>query len=214
MAPQGRATLNGRRARIRRPFGPSWRLTAEQHGFTLIEGLVASAIMLVILGATLAALQPSTKAENRDRQWALAVQDGQTGLARMMHEIRQAYSVLDTSPSSIDFLATLGGQQVRVLYACNVPQPGTSYNECVRLQTSVGGTLPALSTGAPIILRLQNATLGDPVFTYTPDGIRPQYIDAKVDLPASGELSGSSAYTHRIVLTSGAYLRNNLGVDG
>jgi Tfp pilus assembly protein PilW len=189
------------------------RLSAEEDGFTLFELLFAGALMLVILGATMTSLGSVTSAENRDRQRAVAIQDGQVGLARMVHEIRQAYSVLATTPNSIDFLVTLNGQQQRVFYACDVAQAGTSYNQCVRLQTTVGGVLPALSTGAPVVLRVTNGTLANPVFSFTPNAITPQYVDAKVELPASGELSSTSGFAHTVVLDSGAYLRN-LGVGG
>jgi type II secretory pathway pseudopilin PulG len=186
---------------------------AQEGGFTLFELLFASALLLVILGATLTSLASVSTAENRDRQRALAIHDGEAGLSRMVHEIRQAYSVLATTPNSVDFLVTLNGQQQRVYYGCNVAQPGTSYNECVRLQTTVGGTLPALSTGVPVVLRVTNGTPANPVFSFTPNAITPQYVDAKVELPASGELSSSGGFAHTVVLDSGAYLRN-LGVSG
>jgi hypothetical protein len=76
------------------------------------------------------------------------------------------------------------------------------------VQTAVGGTLPALSTGAPVVIRLKNGTLANPVFSFTPDAIAPRYVDARVELPASGEQSGTTALTHTVVLNSGTYLRN------
>jgi type II secretory pathway pseudopilin PulG len=208
-----RALRRRRRLCGRRFVVVGGRLWVEERGFALVELLFVSVLMVVVLCAVLTSLASVTSVENRDRQRALAIQDGQVGLSRMVREIRQAYSVLATTPNSVDFLVTLNGQQLRVFYACDVPQPGTSYNECVRLQTTVGGVLPALSGGAAVVLRVMNGSLANPVFSFTPSALMPQYVDARVELPAGGELSSSSGFGHMIVLNSGAYLRN-LGVGG
>jgi type II secretory pathway pseudopilin PulG len=174
----------------------------------LIELLVVLAMLVVVVGATLTLLEVGGRAASRDSQFAHAIADAQAGLARMVHEIRQASSVSATTPNSIDFLVMIGGQSQRVFYECDVAQPGTSYNECVRLSVAAGGALPALSTGEPIVPRIVDGTPGDPVFSFSPNAIAPTYVAVKLAVPAAGELSAGRGLNHTTVLDAGAYLRN------
>lgn len=124
----------------------------------------------------------------------------------MLHEIRQAYGILSTTPNSIDFLVATGGVRQQVQYTCDVAQPGTTYRECVRLHGAVGASLPAASTGAPVITNLLDGTPTDPVFGFNPNGFNPTYVTVHLEMPASG----GSAYglSHVIVVNDGAFLRN------
>lgn len=197
---------------------PGHALSRADAGFTLIEVLVAAALSLIVFSATLAALGVSQNMQSRDSEWALVIQEGRAGLARMVREIRQAYSIRSATESSLDFYATIGGKDLEIYYGCDVTQPGTGYYECVRLQTEAGSPLPALSTGAPIIRDVLNGTAADekdPIFReYSPNAIAPDLVTVKLALPASGTLNLGSAkgYSHQIVLTDNAYIRNmNLG---
>jgi type II secretory pathway pseudopilin PulG len=182
----------------------------DESGFTLIEMMVVCVTLLVVVGATMAFLVAGTRVQNRDSEWAFAVQNGQTGLARMMREIRQATNVNAGDGSYIDFNVVENSQTLHVAYYCNVTQPnspqGTSYSECVRLQAALGAALPALSTGAPVIVRLKNPTT---VFSYNV-ALDPSYVTATIQLPSTGNLTStqSAGVGHNIVLSSGAYLRN------
>ncbi len=133
----------------------------SEAGFTLIEMLVAAALSTIVFAAVLSALETSQHTQSRDSEWALVVQEGRAGLARMVREVRQAYSIRGATESSLDFYATIGGKDLEIYYACNVAESGTSYYQCVRLQTEVGKSLPALSTGAPIIKYVLNGTSAD-----------------------------------------------------
>ncbi|GAC1438152.1 MAG: hypothetical protein NVSMB51_13540 [Solirubrobacteraceae bacterium] len=179
----------------------------DEGGFMLIELLVVTAVLIVVVGATLALLDTGTRAENRDQEYAAEVAAAQVGLARMTREIRQASSVTSANPNSIDFFVTLGGQALHVFYECDFPNVGTAYNECLRTSVAAGGSLPAPSTGAPVIPRILNGTVADPVFSYAPNSISPTYADVKLKLPAAGELK-SGGLSHSTVLDSGGYLRN------
>jgi prepilin-type N-terminal cleavage/methylation domain-containing protein len=193
------------------------RLTA-QAGFTLIETIMAAALSTIVVGAAMGALEAGQNAQSRDAEWALVIQEGRAGLARMVREIRQAYSIRGATESSIDFYSTLGGKSLEIYYACNVSQPSTTYYECVRVQAEVGKSLPALSTGTPIIRYVLNGTSADekdPIFKeYSPNAIAPDLVTVKLVLPSSGtlKLAWAKAHTHQIVLTNNAYIRDmNLG---
>ena len=205
---RGRA-LEAERRKPRMRFG-------QEGGYSLIELLLASLAALGVLTATLALLQTSQQVQARDSEWALTLQEGRAGLARMVREIRQAYSIKAATGSSIDFYVTIGGNELEVSYQCNVAQPGTSLYECVRLAATPPAPLPALSTGTPIVRDVLNETAADssdPVFSYSPNATEPTFVTAKVALPSGGTLKqvGSSGYTHRVVLSSGAYIRNVSG---
>lgn len=184
------------------------RRAQSEGGFTVVELLVVMALLLIVVGATFSLLEFGARTAARDNQFANEIAAGQSGLSRMVHEIRQASSVTATTPNSIDFLVTIGGQSRRVFYACDMPQPATPYRACVRLSVAAGAALPPLSTGAPIVTRIVNGTVSEPVFTFSPSAIAPTYVDARLMLPAAGELGSARGMHHNTVLDSGAYLRN------
>jgi prepilin-type N-terminal cleavage/methylation domain-containing protein len=93
------------------------RARAED-GFTLIELLVGVALALTLFGATLGMLESSQRVQARDTDWALAMQEGRTGLARMAEEIRQAYTITSDTHNSIEFYATIGGKKEEIYYNC------------------------------------------------------------------------------------------------
>lgn len=194
----------------KRPLARSGRLTEEQ-GFTLVELLVASAASIVLLGGILSLLTTSQRVENRDTEWALTLQEGRVGLDRMVREIRQASSISSAGSNSIDFLATFAGEKKRVYYNCEVAQTGTTFKECVRVATAAGSSLPALSSGQVIVRDVLNDTTSDPsdpVFSYTPDAVAPILTTLKISLPAGGSLASPLGYSHKVVLTDNAFMRN------
>jgi type II secretory pathway pseudopilin PulG len=175
-------------------------------GITIIEVLVVGALGLVVLGATLAPLVTTQRAEIRATAWQDQLQATNVQEAGMLHEIRQAYGILSTTPNSIDFLISTNGTRQQVQYECDVAQTGTVLRQCVRLQAAVGGTLPPASAGTPVITNLLDGTPTDPVFGFAPDGFNPTYVTVHLEVPSSG----GSAYglSHPIVINDGAYLRN------
>lgn len=189
-----------------------------EHGFSLVEVLAALTIATLLFGVVLSLLVSSQRIEDRDSEWALTLQEDRAGLARIVREVRQAYSVKGATGNSIDFLATIGGKNLEIYYQCNVEQPGTAYDRCVRVQATPPASLPALSTGRTIVSDVLNQTSADPsdpVFSYSPNAITPSVVALKVVAPSGGTLklpSGSTGYTHKIVLSNSAYIRAmNLG---
>jgi Tfp pilus assembly protein PilW len=179
-------------------------------GFGVIELLVVLALLTLVLGALMGPMISTMRGQARDANYASAQQDARTGLDSMVSQIRQASAILSTTSNSVEFNVTLAGTAQHVLYECDVPQPGTSYRECVRLQAAAGVSLPALATGAVKIRNLTNGTGPDPVFSFGPDPVAPYYMTATIKVPSSG--GTASSLQHPIVFTDGVLMRNlNVG---
>jgi hypothetical protein len=65
---------------------------------------------MVLFSAILAMLESGQQIETRDAEWALTMQEGRTGLARITREIRQASKVEEATASTIVFLAPTGAK--------------------------------------------------------------------------------------------------------
>jgi Tfp pilus assembly protein PilW len=168
--------------------------------------LVAMVLGTVLFGAVLAMLESGQQIETRDAEWALTMQEGRNGLARITHEIRQASKVEEAKASAIVFLATIGGKNLKIKYECNVTQPGTTYpyTQCVRLAAEEGKALPA--TGPAIVKDVVNGT---EVFSYSPSAAAPTVATLKIELPAKGTLQqAGSGYSHHVVLEDAADIRS------
>jgi prepilin-type N-terminal cleavage/methylation domain-containing protein len=182
----------------------------DERGYTLIELLSAIVVSLIVLGAITTLLVLSQRIETRDANYTYAQDDARAGLDRMVSQIRQAWNIVSAGPNSVDMDVNLGGQPYQVYYECDIPQPGTPYNECVRLQLQVGAPLPSLA-GAPVAIReLENGTATNPVFSWGPSPIAPYYMTATIDVPASdgGTTKDGLGFSHTIVISDGALMRN------
>ena len=187
--------------------------SSSEGGFTLIELLISTLLGLVVFGAILGTLETSQQVQARDTEWALTLQEGRSGLARMAREIRQASEIKTHEAGAIEFLATIGGKEWKIKYECGVEQSGTEYHECVRKAVEKStGTLPG--SGTPLvrgILKTQTT-----VFEYfngstsTTEPTKMNVVTLKVELPRKGTLkqAGSSGYTHSVVLENAAFMRN------
>jgi prepilin-type N-terminal cleavage/methylation domain-containing protein len=195
----------------------------SEGGFTLIELLVSSALALVLFTALFTLLNTSQRVQARDTEWALTMQEGRAGLARMTREIRQASSVEEAKPNTIVFLATFGGKYWKVEYNCAVTQT-TSLVECERLAVE-GATLKAAkeaalpSKGEALIRDILKETGGKPteVFSYfkgttaTTTASEVDIVTLKTPLHAVGELKqiDNSGYANKeVVLENAAFIRN------
>jgi hypothetical protein len=165
---------------------------------------------VLVIGAIMAPLVGAQRGQTRDANYAAAQQEARTGLDGLVSQVRQAWVVLSTSPNSVEMNVNLNGTAVHVYYECDIPQPASSYRECVRVQSPAGSPLPSLTTGSVVIRNLMNGTTGDPVFSFGPDPVSPYYMTATVKVPASGGSNGG--LSHSIVLSDGALMRNqNVG---
>jgi Tfp pilus assembly protein PilW len=206
------------------------RLRDREDGLTLIEILVASTMLLALLTGVLAVLISAMHSENTSQDFSQEIEDAQTGVARMLHDVRQADRVLIATRTTIRFVKA-GSTETVTQYECDVPKTGTPFTRCTRVQAPLPAgqdpnavSLPAATTGAPVVERVTN---GSSVFSYTAPGqagtdsagqpvdssgapLAPTYVDAQIAVPSAGELAGSrlAQMTHTTVLSSGAYLRN------
>jgi Tfp pilus assembly protein PilW len=184
-------------------------LLAEEAGFTLVELLVVCAISMVVLGAILTTLVISQEVQASDAEWALTMQEGRAGLARMAREIRQASKVETAEGGTIVFQATISSTVWQIKYECGATESGTTYHRCVRYAAEYGKSLP--STGTTVVGTVLNPTS---VFTYfngsTESTTSPDVVTLKVELPAKGTLKqpGGSSHNNHIVLENAAFMRN------
>lgn len=165
-------------------------------------------MLAVVTGALLSLLETATRIVPRDVEWSHVVTESRTGLRRLVRELRQADAIHGATPNAVDFEVTIGGRQRRVMYACDVPDSAPAERRCTRVEAAPGAALPGPASGAPVIGRLRNGTLADPVFSYTPDAIAPRHVEVRIRVPSSGERSRSGGPVHDVVLDDGAYLRN------
>jgi type II secretory pathway pseudopilin PulG len=206
------------------------RRLGHETGFMLPELLVAAAMLVFVIGAAMTALVGSMRSESTGRQFAQEIQDAQAGLARIMREVSQANRIVVATASTVRFVLP-GATDYVVQYQCDVPQPGTSFRQCTRVRAVLPPnsdpnsiTMPAASSGAPIVQRVTNGTT---VFAYQAPNqagtdsagqpvdangapIPPTYVDGKIAVPAAGTSAGTplSQMSHTTVLSSGTYLRN------
>jgi type II secretory pathway component PulJ len=200
---------SGLRSRLPQP--------SSERGFTLIELLISTLLGLVVFGGILAVLETSQSVQARDTEWALTLQEGRAGLARTAREIRQASKVEKAEAGTIEFLATIGGKEWKIQYACGVTQSGTEYHECVRKAVE-GKANPLPSTGAPVVRDVLNPAEVFKYFNGSASTTEPKEVNVvslTIELPAKGTLkqAGSGGYTHRVVLEDDAFIRN-LGLEG
>jgi len=182
------------------------RVRSGESGWTLIELLVSSVILVVMLTAVLALLEATNAAAPRDQERAHDLREAQVGLYQTTRELRQAYSLVSNSAYSIEAHVWENGADHDVTYDCTGASPTLpGLGACVRFETSGGNHGPS----TVVIDRLINKPGSglSPVFTYATNGSgRTTYASAHVEVPAKG--ARPTGYSHRIVLDDGFYMRN------
>lgn len=135
---------------------------AREHGFTLIEILIAMVLTLFIAGTTMTVLNVATQAQSRDQSYAQEVTGTQTALARLVHDLRQATAFSFVSPSVVQFQMVVNGSTYNVRYDCTASDSlGSAYRRCARSQ-ALAPTAPAAAgstAGALDILHVANGTV-------------------------------------------------------
>lgn len=184
------------------------RIAHEQSGMSLTEVLVTVVIFSFVLVGILGLLDTSAKVAPKDQERSTAMREVQSSLDGMVRELRQAYRVVGTSPSSMRILVRRrqsDGTHVNRLveYDCGLTVP----DQCIRREAPPGEVLPA--TGRVAIDRLLNGGNAErPVFSFdqNADSITPVYVAVRVEVPSRGERA--SGYKHSVVLEDGFYARN------
>lgn len=203
------------------------RLRGEA-GFTLVELLVAAAILAVVLTAVLALLDNSNQVAANDQERNVTLNEETNALHRMTLELRQAYQVLyptsGTSTNKFDVLVRLmrGGvpTELRVIYDCSNTVLSTGMQQCVRYEgpasnTSNPGTPPATDSSQVVVPRLLNGTATNYVFTgltnpndssWASDGNGPSYAQVTIQTPSKG--ARTVGYSSVIQLNDSVYMPN------
>jgi prepilin-type N-terminal cleavage/methylation domain-containing protein len=176
----------------------------DEHGFSLIELLVAMSIFMVAIGASFTLVDAGSRAAPREESRADAVKTAQVQLDRMSRELRQAVRITSSSYNFVDFSVVVAGQTRRVLYDCRGPGTNPSTRSCKRSEGPVGG---ALGPSVIVVDNLLNGT-DDPegrVFT-ADDPLQPRFVEVRIEIAAGG--GARNGYAHHLVLDDGVYLRN------
>jgi type II secretory pathway pseudopilin PulG len=181
-------------------------LRREEGGFTLVELLVAAGLMLVVVGAALALLDSSNTIAARDQERTHAIREAQVGVQSMTRELRQAFSIVSSSPYSIEVHVLRGGADRDVTYDCSgTSSAGPPLGQCVRYETTGSGQ----GVASTVVDRLINkpGSGRPPVFTYTTNGAgRTTYGTVHVEVPSKGERA--QGYSYRVVFDDGFFMRN------
>ena len=205
------------------------RRIRDERGLTLVEMLVTVLVMGLVMTAILGMLDTSARIVPKDTERAVAIGEAQSGLNRIVRELRQAYRILGSTSSSVQMRvnvlreddATSGPEyaNLTVEYSC-----GGDPGRCVRREAPAGAGLPA--TGTVVIDRVLNGGVAIPParavfdFDQSPDrsvgvtaaSVRPTYVTVRVEVPAAGE-RGAGGYGNSVVLEDGLYVRNVGGVN-
>jgi len=172
----------------------------SEGGFTLVELLVATTMMVIITGATVSLFISTVKDQARITTGADQVGQARTAVRKVMEDVRQGSTISVAGAEELKFKtyvhatscasspsASATAIQCTVTYKCEKETSKTTY-QCTR--TPEGGSAVTVATG------LSSGS----VFTYTPNSTSATFITVKLVLPAS---SGTTT------LENGAALRNS-----
>lgn len=165
-----------------------------QDGFTLVELLVAAALMLVVAGGAMGMLTTLAHTEAGTAQRSDTVMQAQVSVERLTRELHQAaaFNFLTSQIVDVNTWVRSGGGSatlVRIRYDCS------ENIRCRRYEGPVGGALP--TTYTTFAQGLRNID----VFTPQPDFLNPTSVDVRMSITASRSETP-------VVLTDGTDLVN------
>lgn len=102
-----------------------------QHGFTMVEVLVAMAILAVIMAGMLSFLFGTSRNWQSSQDTAEAVDNARIGLNRMTREIRQSTNVTSAASDSVTFVSDFGSGAETITYKF-VPGAGSELGQVWR----------------------------------------------------------------------------------
>jgi prepilin-type N-terminal cleavage/methylation domain-containing protein len=160
-----------------------------EQGFTLIEIMIATSIMLVVLGMLFSTLVSLTKSEDRAQRLVSNEQNVRFEIDQLAREIRAANPlvILDsttTYSSQIEMvLGPTGGTQTVVRWTYDTDPASPKYEQLSRqLMSDSSDTATVLATSWYLI-RVRNVEKGTPLFTY--------YDANEQDMVADGNYTNS-----------------------
>jgi type II secretory pathway pseudopilin PulG len=138
---------------MRRLLSCAIRRAREDAGVMLVELLVVISMLALVVGATLAMLQTTTAAQNRDQAYAQEITTSTASLARLAHDLRQSTQIVSAGPNSVEFYmpATVSDTTVvyDIKYVCTAADSrGVGFTRCARLQSTYPATLPSIPATA------------------------------------------------------------------
>jgi prepilin-type N-terminal cleavage/methylation domain-containing protein len=175
---------------------------AAEEGFTLVELLVAMAVLVAVMAIVAPFLSATFRAQPDVTERARNVTDARLVTERLTREIRQGVSIETATPSQLVIRtytrrAVCGGTAqlpssspatvCQVTYSC-------ASGACTRREAAEDGTNPGPAVTVTRDLSSSN------IFTYTP-AVNPTYVGISLVLP-NPEGAGS------VTLQNGASLRN------
>jgi len=130
----------------------------DQAGFTLVELLIASSLMIVVLGATLTVFDQFVTVSNRNTQQNAAQDTARTTVDQVSRQLRNLALPTPQNPNSIDLASsydlvfkTADPGRRRVRYCLQTSSPYSTSNGALWLETqtgTAGGADPALPSTA------------------------------------------------------------------
>jgi Tfp pilus assembly protein PilW len=189
---------------------PSFQAQSDQSGYSMIELIIAAAMMLVVLGAVVSLLLSSMRAQPEITDRAHQIGEARNALEDLTVDIRQGFSATYVDDPTRISLETICDEapttRCTVEYDCNLPEAGGTFG-CTR---TVDSTEEILVTGlASSNVFCVTPSTGDPESEAPKDsdcweesnGEPPTYVGVKIEFPA-GEQDGNT------VLEGGAALHN------
>jgi prepilin-type N-terminal cleavage/methylation domain-containing protein len=183
---------------MRRARKAAAALRREEHGLTLIELLIATAVGLVVVGGALTMFMGAIRSEPRTASKVAAIQQARTTVDRITRELRQGLET-PTTPSETELAivtyvkaATCGGAGASTSIPCRVTYECEA-GECTRVVAQPDGSAP----GPPV--QVASGLTSDEVFTYLPDKTDPTYVGVSFAFAADGQ---------PVTLSDGVALRN------
>jgi prepilin-type N-terminal cleavage/methylation domain-containing protein len=173
----------------------------DEHGFTLVELLVAVALMLIIVAAAMGLLVTSNNSQPRISKRASALQQGRVLTERITRELRQGVGVATTPTASTLSLLTYvghsacGSSQVGAARQCRVTYSCATNGICTRTERNPDGT------GTAPAVRVAEGLRSNAVFSYQPTTVNPTFVGIRLEYPAA---DGEEAVT----FDDGVALRN------
>ena len=164
----------------------------DERGFTLVELLVGMLVLVIVMLATLQVLDDSTRISTRDNDRAQAIQEAQTGLDRMVRELRHATTVTTAGTTAITATIQRRG----------VTTASVTFN-CANVAAGVRRCTRQVGAGTPEILIDRVRDTGT-VFTYT--GTPTKFVKIRIGVAADGGKAGG--FRETVYFTDGTGLRN------
>jgi prepilin-type N-terminal cleavage/methylation domain-containing protein len=170
----------------------------DERGFTLIELLVGMTVLMVVMVATLTVLGDSSRMSTRENDRTMAIGEAQTGLDRMVRELRHTRLVNSATAQVLDVNVVRRGVDSRVVFDCSVAHPqGGGLRRCTR---TLGGASEVL------VDRVRDIGTDTSAFALTPATGTARHVTVRLGVAVDGGRAGG--YQRNLVLTDGTALRN------